>query len=615
MRLQTRVSLAVVCSTIIFAVALYAILAWILIGSFDRIERDAVAANTRRALGFIRSEVRALDSITEDWGVWDDTYAFIADLNPAYIQSNLIVDWFKTANIDFIAYTNVSGAIVWEAEYDSAAAKLIPLRDPIRGNLTPHSPLVRCDAVDVSVSGIIADGERPILVASHPIVTSEGKGPIRGAIVMGRFLDAEMLATISERTELPVNIHEQDAIDSTEIARGFLTGDSVIVRALSADSVAGYEIIRDIYGKPVYTLRTVAPRDIAVQGRRCIDVFIIAIAASMLIFGAGIVLILRRAVFQRLVRMGEAATRIGESSQFDLRVPVDREDEFGRLATAMNGMLGSLEVSHKRLGESERNYRRVIDNQGEGVGIVDREERFTFCNPVAESIFGVATGTLVGRSLLDFLPPESANKGISQSGMRREGERTTHEMAIIRPDGIRRVISVTATPESDEAGGYVGAFAIFRDITEMAEAEETIRRQKEEIEEISLPSIRIRDDVLLMPLVGVIDDDRAHRISVRLLASISAHAASVAILDMSGVPSIDTTVMRHVFEAVHAASILGAEVIVTGINPHAAQAIVRLGIDIRPLQTAGSLQRGIARAFAIADGARSADGTRAGSRL
>jgi len=126
------------------------------------------------------------------------------------------------------------------------------------------------------------------------------------------------------------------------------------------------------------------------------------------------------------------------------------------------------------LRESEERFRTLVEGQGEGIGIADTEEHFVFANPAAENIFGVPPGGLIGRSLEEFTTPQQFAAIKEQTARRRAGEKNAYEMELIRPDGERRTILVTATPKFDNAGQFIGAFGIFRDITERKQLEEKL---------------------------------------------------------------------------------------------------------------------------------------------
>ena len=127
----------------------------------------------------------------------------------------------------------------------------------------------------------------------------------------------------------------------------------------------------------------------------------------------------------------------------------------------------------KALRESEARYRMLIENQGEGVGIVNANEVFTFANPAAAQIFGV--DALINRSLKEFTPPQQFSFIRQQTELRQAGKRTSYELEIFQPGGKRRSLWITATPEYDSSGAYSGTFAVFHDITERKQAEIALR--------------------------------------------------------------------------------------------------------------------------------------------
>jgi rsbT co-antagonist protein RsbR len=121
----------------------------------------------------------------------------------------------------------------------------------------------------------------------------------------------------------------------------------------------------------------------------------------------------------------------------------------------------------------------------------------------------------------------------------------------------------------------------------------TMRKQQEAIRELSTPVLQIRDRLLLLPIIGVIDSQRAQMITEGLLRAIRANRAKVVVMDITGVATIDSKVANHLLQTVSAARLMGAFVIVTGLSSEVAQSLVQLGIDLNRLNTVGDLQGGI----------------------
>jgi rsbT co-antagonist protein RsbR len=129
--------------------------------------------------------------------------------------------------------------------------------------------------------------------------------------------------------------------------------------------------------------------------------------------------------------------------------------------------------------------------------------------------------------------------------------------------------------------------------------EQTIRRQQEEILEISTPVTRLWDGVLALPLIGTLDSNRTQGIMESLLQEISATGYKIAILDISGVMTVDTLVTQHLLKTVAAARLMGAECIISGIRPQTAQTMVHLGVDLSGVKTKSTLADALRLAFSL----------------
>jgi rsbT co-antagonist protein RsbR len=129
--------------------------------------------------------------------------------------------------------------------------------------------------------------------------------------------------------------------------------------------------------------------------------------------------------------------------------------------------------------------------------------------------------------------------------------------------------------------------------------EEVILRQTDEISEISTPVIRVWDGILALPIIGTLDSARTQIVMENLLQEIVETGSSIAILDISGVPAVDSLVAQHLIKTVSATRLMGAECIISGIRPEIAQTVVHLGIDLSSIITKSTLASALAYAFKV----------------
>ena len=128
------------------------------------------------------------------------------------------------------------------------------------------------------------------------------------------------------------------------------------------------------------------------------------------------------------------------------------------------------------------------------------------------------------------------------------------------------------------------------------ERERIIREQQESIRELSTPVLQVRERLLILPIIGVLDSARARQLTEQLLAGIRDNRARVVVIDVTGVATIDLTVANHLVQAVEASRLMGASAILTGLSPRIAQTLVDLGVDLGTIKTVGDLQGGLEEA-------------------
>jgi len=129
--------------------------------------------------------------------------------------------------------------------------------------------------------------------------------------------------------------------------------------------------------------------------------------------------------------------------------------------------------------------------------------------------------------------------------------------------------------------------------------ERIIRQQQQAIMELSTPILQFRTGLLILPIIGIIDSQRARQLTEQLLRTIRAHRAKVVVIDITGVPAVDSKVANHILQTVEAVRLMGARAIITGLSPKIAQTVVAIGVDLSRVVTMSELQSGIEEADRI----------------
>jgi len=172
-----------------------------------------------------------------------------------------------------------------------------------------------------------------------------------------------------------------------------------------------------------------------------------------------------------------------------------------------------------------------------------------------------------------------------------------------------RLVPIMVDALSDEAerlAEAVRGVAILIDLVMLAVGqsyigakERIITEQQAVLRELSTPVLELRPGMLLVPLVGLIDSERALLLTQQLLEGIAAYRAKAVVLDITGVPAVDSAVANHLMQTVQATRLMGAHTLISGLSAENAQTLVRLGLDLAPLNTVGTLADGVLQASAI----------------
>lgn len=326
------------------------------------------------------------------------------------------------------------------------------------------------------------------------------------------------------------------------------------------------------------------------------------IAVSVL---ALLVWLLAHQITRPITALTASVTRI-TADNLDEQVPVLTCDEIGVLARAFNQMIRRLQTLYTELQHSEEHFRLLIENASDIILIVDQAGTICYASPSVNTELGYPPETLQNQPLERFVHPDDYADLAAACMHVYQALNTTlmNEFRIRHADDTWHIFECRGKylPVIDQEARIV---LNARDITERQIAErerahlqqEIIHMQAARLRELSTPFIPIAEGVVLMPLIGTIDHQRSEQIIDTLLAGITHQRATIAILDITGVPLVDTYVAQSLIRTAQSVKLLGAKIILTGIQPQTAQTLVHLGADLSAITTYGTLQGAIAYAL------------------
>ncbi|MCT7960718.1 ATP-binding protein [Laspinema sp. D1] len=471
----------------------------LLLAGFAKFEQQDTVRNVKRAVDVLSDEIDKLSFTANDWAAWDDTYAFIEDENADYIQTNLNDATIARLRLDMMLYIHRSGRIVFGQKFNPETGERAPVEEnteaiaSLSQYLTPNSLLVNHPETTSLVEGILQLPEGPMLIVSRPILTGEAEGPIRGTLIMGRYLSVEEIKRLGELTQLSIAIQNwgspelppdfqairQSILEDTDREPALVLADQtpIFVEAWNSQTIDGYTLVKDIYNNPALLVRVELPREIYQQGQRTANFILWVVLVVGVAFLVLTLLLLEKVVLSRLSQLSQNVNHIGSDRNSAVRLPVQGVDELSQLATRINEMLDALDYSQQVRHESEQRYRAVIEQTSESIFLIEpTTQRIIESNTAFQKLLGYNSEDVLSLTLGDFIDHES--ESIAYNIERTLSLQSCHlgERRYRRKDGS--IVEVEVSANKIYYGKQTALSAVVRDITERKRVERELYQAK-----------------------------------------------------------------------------------------------------------------------------------------
>ncbi len=389
--------------------------------SFESLERKASLRDLDRVLAAMNREAEHLAIISRDWSQWDDTWLFVGGAKPSYVEENLGPDGFKIIDASLVAIYDAEGRRRFAGRYDPASGMVLP-DDSLPERAPLGAPYLGAGKGDSGISGVLAVGEHIYLLASTPIIRSDGSGPVRGSFIIARNVGSGFASAIAAQTSVQtVLLPVGDAPVGVDLAAIVAAGDHLVMTTGGDRSVHGWGLVRDLSGRPALLVGTLTSRDISDWSGRTIGIAGLVIIGLGIMFCVGIYLLLSRLVIEPLSAIGGSIRRFEAEGTIGMsgRVLV-RPDEIGNLSRTLEHMASRIaareaELSSINEGLEERIEKRtrdlrqanddlrlmakVVESTSEGVVITDLHGKILVVNDAFCGQSGYSPSELVGQDI------------------------------------------------------------------------------------------------------------------------------------------------------------------------------------------------------------------------
>ncbi len=516
LRVKTLLSVGAALAGLLFA--LYATLRPVVLDEFARAEASAATHRLNRVQAVLNQTLAEFAAGYRDWAASNDTYRFVAEGDEDFVQNRLQAGSLLAARANFVAIVGSDGEVRFATLFDNRTRQNVPLPIELRQHLQPQAPLLQHRSARDFQAGLISLPDGPMMVASLPITSSDGRAPVRGTILFGRYLNREGWATGWETSlraigrEVEFRAFDGSLSPNFALAKTQLLGEtrrSFVQMESNREGVgemAGYVLLRDVSNRPIGLVRVASPLAFANQGRLTLAYIAAIMGLSGILFLILSLWPIERLVLARLARLNHLVDEVRVGGDLSKRLDERGGDELSQLAANINRTFAALLAAARRQKRSERLYQLMAEtalSAGDAYFVWQAGEEFLDWHGDIDALLGYSPGGMKRTQKawlqhIHFLDQGRVVRSCARALALQQPVQI--EFRVIRCDGTTRHWMIRGRPLSPdkiearteslrveiraENDGAPRLLAVCIDITARKLAEEALRQSEERLQRI-----------------------------------------------------------------------------------------------------------------------------------
>lgn len=363
MKIKEKVTLAIVCIGVILILTLGLVSRTFINSNIQEVEKKKAHSAMENVTGILKKEVSRVETAASDWAYWDDTYNFIKDRNISFIRKNLNGTSFSNLKVHTILFVDDKGNLVYDKTYSNDYKEVVETPKVLKDNVYLGSEILKHKNNNEIISGIVMDGQKPLMVAA--VHVRDAEGDFNGSIVMGRYILAEDKKWIEDVTDSSITL-QPDLRDKDEA--NFYMLNNIWSESAEIRGEKAYSLTEILDNKSGHTLNIAVaiPRDVYKQTLSNLQMFRgIFISVCLLVVLIAIKLA-QKILLERIYILYEFVRNIKSFEDIRTRVNIKGRDELNSLGNAINLMLNKLQTSNEKILEKEERLRFVLEGTNEG---------------------------------------------------------------------------------------------------------------------------------------------------------------------------------------------------------------------------------------------------------